>query len=421
MVKKFVIAILCFASHGVFAQNSTVSPYSFFGIGDLRSASTVENQMMGRLGMYTDSIHINLQNPAAYGKLRLSTYTAGISHKEIRLESFTEQQNSSVTNLEYLSLAFPVSNRFGVGIGIVPYSSVGYNILGESTNSNQAMVTNEYAGVGGINKLYLSMGFTLVKDLALGATVNYNFGTLENSRVQSVEGIQFGTLDERISRVNGYDFNYGATYTPSIKDKYTFFSSLVVNTQVNLVSENTQRIGSFSQSSNLEIEVLEVNLAAQGLRNTELKIPTITTIGLGFGEDKKWFMGAEYSLQALSSFSNEFLSVENMTYDDASSLAFGAFYVPDYASFTSFFKRVTYRAGVRLDKTGIRVNDREINNFGITFGLGLPLGGGFSNLNLGFELGRRGTTVANLIEESYLKVNLGLSFNDRWFRKRQID
>ena len=50
------------------------------------------------------------------------------------------------------------------------------------------------------------------------------------------------------------------------------------------------------------------------------------------------------------------------------------------------------------------INGKEINNFGITFGLGLPLGGSFSNINLGFELGRRGTTDADLIEESYFKV-----------------
>jgi hypothetical protein len=66
------------------------------------------------------------------------------------------------------------------------------------------------------------------------------------------------------------------------------------------------------------------------------------------------------------------------------------------------------------------INEKEINNFGITFGIGLPMAN-FSNLNLGFELGRRGTTDADLIEESYLKVNVGLSLNDKWFRKRQID
>jgi len=126
-------------------------------------------------------------------------------------------------------------------------------------------------------------------------------------------------------------------------------------------------------------------------------------------------------MQAMSEFVSEFITFDNLTYEDASTLAVGAFYIPDYAAFSNVLKRLTYRAGMRYEKTGMLVNDVEINNFGITFGLGVPLGGDFSNLNIGFELGRRGTTRADLIEESYFKVNVGLSFNALWFRKRQID
>lgn len=415
------MAILCFTAYGMHAQNGTVSPYSYFGIGDLRSAGTVENQMMGGLSLYADSIHINLKNPAAYGKLKLTTYSAALSHREIRLKDYTEQQNNSVTNLEYLAIGMPLGEQWGLGFGLKPFSSVGYSLLSVSTNSNQRTVTNEYSGEGGLNQAYVSLGFQLVKNLNLGATINYNFGKFDNQRIQSVENVQFGTLDKRTSRVNGFDFNYGATYSPVVNDKYTIFTGVTIHTQANLVAENSQRIGSFSRSTGQEIEVIDVNLEAQGLRNTELKIPTTTTLGLGFGEDKKWFMGAEYSFQGLSSFTNEFNTIENLQYEDASSMAFGGYFVPDYSSFAGYFKRVTYRAGIRLDKTGMIVNNKEINNFGITFGFGLPLGVNFSNLNLGFELGRRGTTDADLIEESYLKVNIGLSLNDKWFRKRQID
>ena len=85
MFRYLLVAMVCLSATGIYAQNGTVSPYSFFGIGDLRSVGTVENQMMGGLSMFTDSIHINLRNPAAYGKLRLTTYSAALSHKEIRL------------------------------------------------------------------------------------------------------------------------------------------------------------------------------------------------------------------------------------------------------------------------------------------------------------------------------------------------
>src|SRR6056297_2024987 len=204
MIKKIVIAIVCMASMGMYAQNGTVSPYSFFGIGDLRTSSTVENQMMGHIGVYADSIHLNLQNPAAYGKLGLEVmdkvglvaYTAGISNKQFRLKSFTEEENSSVTNLDYLSLGFSLGKGLGMGFGIMPYSSVGYNFVDERTNGGQAL-TNIFSGEGDLTKVYYSVGYEIFKDISLGVTVNYNFGTLNNERLQQIEDIQFGTFDRR--------------------------------------------------------------------------------------------------------------------------------------------------------------------------------------------------------------------------------
>jgi len=421
MVKKILIAFFCVMAHGMFAQNGTISPYSYFGIGDHRDQGSVENQMMGGISMYGDSIHINLTNPAAYSKLRVTTYTAGISRREYRLKDWSEQQNTSVTTLDYLSIAFPLSRKIGMGFGVMPFTSVGYSLNNVRTNSEGAEVTNIYTGDGGLNRLYTSIGFEPIKNLSLGITANFNFGSLKYQRIQSVEGVQFGTLDDRVSKINGYDFNYALNYTPTIKDKYTLFASVLVNTQGNLVSKNTQTLGSFSLANGNIVEVVDVNLDASNLRNTELKIPTRTTLGLGFGEDKKWFMGVEYSFQQYSDFDNAFLGLQNVTYNDAATYAFGGYWVPDYRALSGYFKRVTYRAGLRYDVSGLEVNGKEINNFGITFGLGMPLGGTFSNVNLGFELGRRGTTDANLIEESYLKVNVGLSLNDIWFQKRKIN
>jgi hypothetical protein len=132
-------------------------------------------------------------------------------------------------------------------------------------------------------------------------------------------------------------------------------------------------------------------------------------------------VGAEYSFQKYSEFINTFLQENNTEYEDASSYALGGYWVPDYTSIDSFFNRVTYRAGVRLDKTGLIVNDKPIEDFGITFGMGIPIGSDFSNLNIGFEVGRRGTTMNQLVRESYFKISLGLAFNARWFMKRQIN
>lgn len=424
MIKKIFTVLLCFATYAISAQNGTVSPYSFFGIGELRGVSTVESQAMGGLNMYGDSIHINLNNPAAYAGLKLTAYTIGFSHKQVKLKSATEKQSSSVTNLDYLAIGLPISSKGGIGFGLMPYSSVGYSLVSESEDNS---ITNLYSGEGGLNTAYLSLGYELIKNFSLGATINFNFGTLENQRLQTVENVQLGTIDRRLSKINGFDFNLAANYTPKIGDKNTLYASLMIDTQSNLVSENNQVLGSISTTTGQDIEVLDINLDALSLRNTELKVPAKTTIGLGYGENKKWFLGAEYSFQKLSSFSNDFMRIDNIVYQDAKSIAVGGHYIPDYTSFTNYFKRVTYRAGFRKENTGMVINNEEINNSGITFGLGLPLGArnatipNFSTINIGFEIGKRGTTKASLIKENYFKAMIGLTLNDKWFGKRKIN
>lgn len=97
----------------------------------------------------------------------------------------------------------------------------------------------------------------------------------------------------------------------------------------------------------------------------------------------------------------------------------GGYYIPDYDSFSSYLKRIVYRAGFRYENTGLIVNDKDINNYGMNFGLGLPLGN--SKLDLGFEFGKRGTTTNNLIQENYFNLSVGISISDKWFRKVLID
>ncbi|MBT8260753.1 MAG: hypothetical protein KJN82_05525, partial [Bacteroidia bacterium] len=143
---------------------------------------------------------------------------------------------------------------------------------------------------------------------------------------------------------------------------------------------------------------------------------------LGIGQPYKWFVGADYTLLKTSQYSNPiFTNNSNANFEDSSTFALGGFFIPEYSSFNKYLKRVVYRAGVHYGNTGLKINDESINEFGISFGVGLPVGRVFSNVNLGLELGQRGTTKANLVKENFLNFQLSLSLNDRWFVKRKYN
>src|SRR5665647_3877762 len=87
MIKKIIISACLFLSLMSFAQEGTSSPYSFYGIGDIRFKGTVENRSMAGLSIMPDSIHINLQNPAGFANLKLTTFSLGGSYNTTKLKT----------------------------------------------------------------------------------------------------------------------------------------------------------------------------------------------------------------------------------------------------------------------------------------------------------------------------------------------
>ena len=75
---------------------------------------------------------------------------------------------------------------------------------------------------------------------------------------------------------------------------------------------------------------------------------------------------------------------------------------------------------MRYENTGLIINNKSINDLAITAGFGLPIIGVFSNVNIGVEYGKRGTTAANLVEENYTNITIGFSLNDKWFQKKRF-
>jgi hypothetical protein len=97
---------------------------------------------------------------------------------------------------------------------------------------------------------------------------------------------------------------------------------------------------------------------------------------------------------------------------------------PHSASPSGYWKKVRYRAGFRYHQTYLNLRENQLTEYGISFGLGLPsrrVQSDKSSINVGFEIGTRGTTENNLINETFFTVHVSLNIYDRWFYKRKYD
>ena len=436
MIKKLVLVFVAFITIQSYAQQGTASPYSFYGIGSLKFKGTAENRSMGGLSIYTDSIHMNLRNPASNatenlasigfnGESRPVKFTVGGSQSTLNLKSNTSSDNATSTTFDYLAISIPMG-KFGMGLSLLPQTSVGYKLENTDTDGN---LINRFRGEGGLNKVNLSLGYYLTKGLSVGIDANYNFGNIKNSIIEfsyDTDGVilQFQSKESNRSDLSGLSLNFGLSYKAKV-NKHEFVSGFTFTPESSVSSNNERIISTIiintATGTEADINSFESDLESQGLKKTDLTLPSKISFGVGFGQPRVWFVGAEYTLENTSRFFNPLYSSLTIKYEDASNISLGGFYIPQYNSYTSYLKRVVYRAGIHYEKSGLNINNESINEFGISFGLGLPVGDVFSNANLGFEIGKRGTTNNNLIQENFVNFQLSLSLNDRWFQKRKYD
>ncbi|MGO3182630.1 MAG: hypothetical protein ACTIJ9_07340 [Aequorivita sp.] len=412
MFRKLVIGLFLLVAGTVLAQEGTTSPYSYYGIGSIKFRGTVENRTMGGLSVFSDSIHLNLQNPAGYAGLRLVNYSVGASHKAVNQKNKTDSQNTSSTTLDYIAIGIPMG-KLGMGFGLVPYTSVGYDFYSEVENGR-----TQYDGNGGLNRAFLSLGYQVTPEFSLGVDANYNFGKIENTAITQKSDVQYGTRVINRSDLSGFSFNFGALYKRMITENLELSGSVTYSPGTNFTSANNRKTGSvnITPTGIYTIDEREIDVD-----NSDFTFPSQFTVGAGISKPKYWGIGAEYTNEKTSNFTNRAFTLEKITYKNASKFTVGGFYIPNYNSFGNYFKRMVYRAGVRFEETGISVDGHDVNEFGISFGVGLPVGRLFSNINLGVEIGKRGTTDFGLIQENFVNTFLSFSLNDRWFEKRLYD
>ena len=434
MKKNLFYIILSLISINSFSQGSA-SPYSFYGIGSLNFNGTTENRAMGRLSMVTDSIHMNFRNPASFtgndlkafnNEGRLVKFTVSVGNSDINFKTQNASAKSTTTSFDYLGMSVPMG-KFGMGFGLIPHSSVGYKL--ESLDDAD-LIKYKYSGKGGLNKVLLGLAYQFSESLALGMNFDYNFGNIQNNGVEFLyddnsEPLDYHSREANRSDLSGFSYNLGITFKPMLTDLIQLHSAFTYSPDYNLNSDNSRTFSSIVINSNsgeeYPINEINVDLESLGLKETNLSMPSKTSIGLGIGKIKKWFIGTEYTFVNTSVFKSDLINIDNSSYEDGSTISFGGYFIPEFSSFNNLLKRIVYRSGIYFEKTGLIINDQSISEVGMTFGVGIPVGNMFSNLNLALEVGNRGTTDANLVEEKFANLKMSLSLNDRWFVKRKYN
>lgn len=402
------------------------SPYSAYGLGDAHRSSFGQSQAMGGIGIgLRTNLHLNSRNPAGITALDTNSviYELGFSGAFNKIESPSATDTRNGSSIDYLALGFRMKAFWYSSVSFQPVSKIDYVLMSSENIENIGDFDIYASGQGGLNKLVWTNAFKVNDQLSLGFNLAYNFGSINRVKT-SVFSSDFGakpTKYDEHSTFSGFVLDYGAQYSTSIFEDYDLTVGITYTNPWSINRKYSTIAGSLSSYTGSAIEdFINGSIVDTTLNETQKteKFKLQEKIGIGFtiSNREKYTFGADIEYENWSNF--EF-DVFDKALTNSFSAKAGFEYVPDNKSVTSYFKRASYRFGGHYEKTNIRIDNNNIHDYGISFGVGLPIGRSRTSLNMAFELGQRTPFNEDLLKETYGILSINLSLSDIWFLKRK--
>ncbi len=421
----------------IFAQPpKTNSPYSRFGLGDLLDQRFAVSQTTGFTNAFHDYYHLNFQNPASFAHLTVTAFDLGLYAQNSEWEDTNNGTNRNWSgNLSYISIGFPMLNpvnqvldreiktlKWGMGFNLQPYTLVGYDLATESDLENIGEIITRFRGTGGTYRLQWGNGVNY-KNFSGGINVGYLFGRIENSQIVTLNEV-FSSYESRFNdniNINGFIWNAGVQYDLLIKTEDPRFQKRVtIGVTGNSGHDiNTSTSQFFERFNRTYIIPQDTILNTSGVEGSAT-LPAAFGAGIIYSQNNKLQFGINYDFSAWSDYEND-ASPENLL--DTWRVSVGGEYIPNYASYNSFFKRVRFRVGAFYGRDPRSIDGEQIDQIGGSIGFGLPLTLArqqVSFVNLAFEFGQNGGNTT--IKETYGRMTVGFTLNDNsWFFKRRFN
>lgn len=402
------------------AQNSTISPYSRFGPGDLLFNGFASQRGMGGTGIAgVFPGKFNGLNPAAYAGDSLMVLEFGMMGEVFSHRQGDAKSTGSNARLDAFCIGLPlVKNKAGIAFGYLPFSGTGYRLQSLQTLDSTNSLTTEYEGTGGYNRYFISTGVHILKNLSVGLNASYFFGTTERKRTAFFSDEDF--FDTRLIENTTYgDFLFEGSmlYSTYIKPDLRLSWGVTVGLP-NGINARRSLLWSNFRENNFGIQFTRDTVQYIESERGTMQMPLSLGTGIQISKNDKLVIMTDFRFQKWSDYRS---FGEKDSLGNSFRLAAGAQFCQDPKA-TKYFKKMQYRAGLYYGRSHLLIRNTPVNDMGITIGAGLPLRKAFqSQLSFALEVGQRGTTAENLIRENYFRLLVGLTFNEGWFQKRRYE
>ncbi|MBF9142976.1 porin family protein [Hymenobacter properus] len=430
-----LVGMLVLGATGAQAQGLGNSPYSRIGLGDFNANTGGVRQMgMGGVGIAApNGVNVNELNPAMLYYTGRTTFEAGFNGQYKTVKNATASNRSGSGTLGYLALSVPLSTRWGAAVGLKPLTAVDYesNILQDVPGTPlSTQVLKQYKGTGGISEAYLGQGFRIAKGLTLGFTASYLFGVIDETTGTTVIIDNNSTslqraVERQHVRYSDFGFRAGAHYRQKLGKTLNMNLGGVYSFGYNLNGQQTNT----QEREDATTGALVIPATTVSDTRGSSYVPALVQAGVSFDNDKNWSINADVSQQQWSKFHN--FNSNGPALNNTLRFGLGGELTPDPSSVDHYFQRVTYRAGLTLAQMPYQPGGKMLYDRAVSWGFAFPLPTATAldatTISLAFTYGLRGNTDVlsatqgtSNVQESYIRGQLGITLNNRWFIKRRL-
>jgi len=362
---------------------------------------------------------VNFDNPASYHSIEPKSFVfeASVYNKYARLRTENLSQASNYTTLGHLLMAFPITGFWKTSFGLLPYSDMGYKVIDDRVDTHFGKTRHSFEGSGGIHQVYWGNSLGFGNRFSAGFNLVYFFGTLEKNRSLSFPD-SASILSTRIlntTTVSDFKLRTGLQYTHPINEYYKITVGATFSPEARInVKDKVLAYTYFPGVTGVD-GVRDTLVNSDDVKG-KMVIPSDFGAGVMLQKTNRWLVAADYTWQ---NWENYTLFDRSDSLKNSMGISLGAQFTPENTSLSPYWKKLRYRFGIRYSQTYLELHENQLNEFGISFGFGLPLSRTRSTINLGMELGRRGTTKNSLIEETFFRFSAGFSIIERWFEQRR--
>lgn len=391
------------------AQSIAGSAYTVYGIGDLVPRQSALNKGLGGSGIgLRSNLFINLQNPASYTSITgpiSQIFEMGALVEFDQYKTSGSQESNSSGGISNLNFWFRFSPKWAATFGFSPYSKTDYDI---TTQRNLGALSTEsninYQGSGGFNQVYFGNAFQITKNLSIGVNSSFIFGSiLKKEIVESLELLDSFWVENQLF-MNKLQFDFGTQYSLFLpKSTITFGTTFAYETKFSVTNEATLFESEFNTIS--------------GETTTEDNY--ILPLAVGFGmsvNSAKSTISADIKYQKWSSAS---FSDDN-EFRDTYHYSLGYEYKTNFTSEHNF-NLVRFRSGLFYKDNYLDLEAGTFEEWGFNIGIGIPVQGDKTTINLNYTYHQRGSLTNGLIEESASLINFDVVFRDVWFIRRKYE